>query len=124
MNLKRIVRSAIKGISVVGSILSAFSVGVLGALIALALLGMHMIIAMAVLDLLGWWGFWVHVTGATAVIIWFVMIRDVREVGWWVSMAMLPAIWSICLVFCAAAALSSLIGGGWRRLCTWCEYES
>jgi hypothetical protein len=124
MNLKRIVRSAIKGISVVGSILSAFSVGVLGALIALALLGTHMIIAMAVLDLLGWWGFWVHVTGATAVIIWFVMIRDVREVGWWVSMATLPAIWSIGLVFCAVVLLGDLIDDRWRKLCTWCEYES
>lgn len=124
MNLKRIVRSAIKCLAAMGNILSAFFVGVLGALISLAVLGTHMIVSMGVLDLLGWWGFGVHAAVVVALILGFVRIRDVREVGWWVSMGIIPAAWPICLVVGAVASLSLVTQKGWSSLCTWCEYES
>jgi hypothetical protein len=124
MNLKRIVRSIIKCISTISDIVYTISVGVVGVLIALGILGVHMIMSALFLELMGWWGFGVHATVVVAIIIGFVLIRDVLEVGWWISMAMLSAIWPICLVLGAVASLSMVSSKGWSRLCTWCEYES
>lgn len=124
MNLKKTVRLTLKGMAAIGNIISAFLVGVSGVLIALALLGTHMLIATAVLDLLGWWGFGVHAAVVVVLITGAVLIRDVHEVGWWIGLGIIPAVWPICLVVGGVEALIQTIPKGWSRLCAWCEYES
>lgn len=124
MNLKRIVRSTVRCISTISDIIYSISVVVMGVLIALGILGVHMIISAMFLELMGWWGFGVHAVVVVTLILGFVRIRDVREVGWWVSMALIPAAWPICLMLSIVAALGLVLSKGWSNLCTWCEYES